>query len=105
MYPTLIVLLANSKYSVLRSQETASTSVGSVNFVKNSYGSTQRTYLNTTASGASSNLKARPPPATPVNLYEMSHIPRSGESDEMLDYKEEGLAIGVRHSIEVSQDP
>ncbi|KAI0656060.1 hypothetical protein C8Q70DRAFT_922311 [Cubamyces menziesii] len=96
IYPTVVVVLVNSKHSVLRPESEGGTAQGGIKFKSTlGTGTTQSTYLNTNSSAMSMSASRGGPPATTVDLYEMSRVSSEGKAGA-------GIGIGVG---EVLKDP
>ncbi|KAI0323741.1 hypothetical protein GY45DRAFT_533301 [Cubamyces sp. BRFM 1775] len=96
IYPTVVVVLVNSKHSVLRPESEGGTAHGGIKFKSTlGTGTTQSTYLNTNSSAMSMSASRGGPPATTVDLYEMSRVSSEGKAGA-------GIGIGVG---EVLKDP
>ncbi|KAI0773066.1 hypothetical protein BD413DRAFT_656267 [Trametes elegans] len=100
MYPTVVVILVHSKHSVLRSEAETSTMAGGGIAFK-SFGATQTSAPSTYAHSASSApALATRPPATAVDLYEMSRL----SDAERGDAKEAALEVKVQRTVSGAQD-
>lgn len=97
MYPTIVVLLVNSKHSVLKANLASSGSASNNSVLSRSHRrASQTAYLHPSSSGT-----CAPSPAAPrtVDLYEMSRLQRAYKTEES-DVKEDSvLSIGIQQSL------
>ncbi|KAH9895616.1 hypothetical protein C8Q73DRAFT_444097 [Cubamyces lactineus] len=105
IYPTVVVVLVNSKHSVLRPESEGSTAQGGIKFKSTlGTGTTQSTYLNTNSSAMSMSASRGGPPATTVDLYEMSRVSSEGKAGAGLGVgevlKDPALTVRVQQSAE-----
>ncbi|KAI0643444.1 hypothetical protein C8Q79DRAFT_1012723 [Trametes meyenii] len=98
MYPTLIVILAHSKHSILHTEADAEDHTPYSGIV---FKSTRRTEVATAST--STTRATRAPHATTVDLYEMSRVSSAGSGKaRATDVKGGGgLEVRIRRSVEV----
>ncbi|KAH9895608.1 hypothetical protein C8Q73DRAFT_644628 [Cubamyces lactineus] len=98
IYPTVIVVLVNSKHSLLSNSESqSSTAHGGIKFrstIDTSTCMTQSTHYTADSSAMHTSTTRGAPPPTTVDLYEMSRMPREGKASE-------ALTIQVQESTEI----
>ncbi|KAI0666687.1 hypothetical protein C8Q78DRAFT_445003 [Trametes maxima] len=93
LYPTIVVILAHSKHSVLRVE---------VGGQERQYSGVVFKTSRRTDIGSGSSDAARPPRATAVDLYEMSRVSSlETTKPRPADLKEGALEVRVRRSVEV----
>ncbi|KAI0764632.1 hypothetical protein C8Q74DRAFT_987175 [Fomes fomentarius] len=98
MYPTVIVLLVNSKHSVLQPSITQSS--GTEHSYTNADGISHSTYIHTTSSATAAPAHTA---LTTVDLYEMAHL-AGPDGEERSDVKDRSLAIKIQQQQCITYD-